>query len=142
MPRPTSPFSRAFSRRVVLKGAGCTMALPWLESVNALADTASPADFPKRFVGVFLGCGANEDHWSAEDSGADMKLSKTLAPLEPLKTKINVIDGLYVKALTNEGIHPGQTGSLLSGAQITKGALLHSGVSVDQMIAARVGQDT
>ena len=45
---------------------------------------------------VFLGCGVNEDHWSAEGKGADMKLSKTLAPLEPLKQKINVIDGLYV----------------------------------------------
>ena len=33
-------------------------------------------------------------------------------------------------------------GSLLSGAQITKGALIHSGISVDQMIAAKVGQDT
>jgi len=144
MTRPTeNPFrSRAFSRRVVLRGAGCSMALPWLESVNALADSPSPADFPKRFGVVFLGCGVNEDHWSAEGNGADMKLSKTLQPLEPLKQKINFIDGLYVKTLTNEGIHPGQTGSLLSGAPITKGAIIHSGISVDQMIAAHVGQDT
>src|SRR6266404_1778323 len=133
-----SPFSRAFSRRAVLRGAGCTMALPWLESVNA---AAAPADFPKRFGVVFLGCGINENYWSAEGNGADMKLSKTLSSLEPLKQKINVIDGLYVKALTNQGIHPAQTGSLLSGAQITKGALIHSGISVDQMIASRVGQD-
>ncbi|HEY4078785.1 MAG TPA: DUF1552 domain-containing protein [Rhizomicrobium sp.] len=138
-----NPFrSRAFSRRAVLHGAGCTMALPWLESVNALADTPSQSDFPKRFGVVFLGCGVNEDHWSAEGQGADMKLSKTLSPLEPLKQKINVIDGLYVKTLTNEGIHPGQTGSLLSGMPITKGALIHSGISVDQMIASKVGADT
>lgn len=138
-----NPFrSRAFSRRVVLRGAGCTMALPWLESVNALADTPSAGDFPKRFGVVFLGCGINEDHWSAEGQGADMKLGKTLSPLEPLKQKINVIDGLYVSALTNQGIHPAQTGSLLSGATITKGALIHSGISVDQMIANHVGQDT
>ncbi len=145
MTRPTAPTgfrSRAFSRRVVLRGAGCTMALPWLESVHAMADTPSPSDFPKRFGVVFLGCGVNEDHWSAEGSGADMKLGKTLQPLEPLKQKINVIDGLYVKTLTNEGIHPGQTGSLLSGEPITKGAIIHSGVSVDQMIASRIGQDT
>ncbi len=144
MPGSTTrtPLSRAFSRRVVLKGAGCSMALPWLESVNALADTPSPADFPKRFGVVFLGCGINEEHWSAEGNGADMKLSKTLQPLEPLKQKINVIDGLYVKSLTNQGIHPAQTGSLLSGEHITKGALIHSGISVDQMIANRVGQDT
>ncbi len=137
-----SPFrSRAFSRRAVLRGTGCAMALPWLESVNALADPSS-ADFPKRFGVVFLGCGVNENHWSAEGNGAEMKLSKSLEPLESLKQKINVIDGLYVKALTNQGIHPAQTGSLLSGATITKGAIIHSGVSVDQMIANHVGQDT
>jgi hypothetical protein len=138
-----NPFrSRAFSRRAVLRGAGCTMALPWLESVNALADTPSQSDFPKRFGVVFLGCGVNENHWSSEGNGADMKLSKTLQSLEPIKQKINVVDGLYVKALTNQGIHPAQTGSLLSGATITKGAIIHSGISVDQMIASKVGQDT
>src|SRR5579871_1883268 len=130
------------SRRTVLRGAGCAMALPWLESLDAFADTSSPAAFPKRFGVVFLGCGVNEDHWSAEGSGAAMKLSKTLEPLEPLKEKINVIDGLFVKALTGQGIHPGQTGSLLSGAHISKGAIIHSGISVDQMIANRIGDQT
>jgi Protein of unknown function (DUF1552) len=134
--------SKAFSRRVILKGAGCSMALPWLESVNAFADTPAAADFPKRFGVMFLGCGINENYWSAEGNGADMKLSKTLSPLEPVKQKINVIDGLYVKALTNQGIHPAQTGSLLSGEHITKGAIIHSGVSVDQVIANHVGEDT
>jgi hypothetical protein len=134
--------SARISRRTVLRGAGCTMALPWLESLHAFADTPSPSAFPKRFGVVFLGNGINEDHWSAEGAGAAMKLSKTLQPLEPLKQKINVIDGLYVKALTGQGIHPAQTGSLLSGAHISKGAILHSGISVDQMIANRVGDET
>src|SRR6202050_2586223 len=130
------------SRRAVLRGAGCTVALPWLESLHALADVPAPSAFPKRFGIVFLGCGINEDHWSAEGQGADMKLSKTLSPLEPIKEKINVIDGLYVPALTGQGIHPAQTGSLLSGAHISKGAIIHSGISVDQMIANRAGEDT
>lgn len=130
------------TRRTVLRGAGCTVALPWLESLHAFADTPSPGAFPKRFGVVFLGNGINEDHWSAEGEGAAMKLSRTLEPLEPLKQKINVIDGLFVKSLTNQGIHPGQTGSLLSGAHISKGAIIHSGISVDQMIANRVGEDT
>jgi hypothetical protein len=71
-----------------------------------------------------------------------MRLSRTLSPLEPIKEKINVIEGLYVKALTGQGIHPGQTGSLLSGAKIAKGAVIHSGISVDQMIASKVGEET
>ncbi len=118
------------------------MALPWLQSLSAFADTASPAPFPKRFAVLFMGNGINEDHWSAEGSGAGMKLSKTLSVLEPLKQKINVIDGLFNKAATGQGIHPAQTGSLLSGVHIQKGAIIHSGISVDQMIANAVGQDT
>src|SRR6476469_1834052 len=141
MAQPSTTTKR-ISRRTVLRGAGCTMALPWLESLDVFAAEAPQSAFPKRFGVVFMGCGVNEDHWSASGQGAEMKLSKTLAPLEPLKQKINVIDGLYVKALTGQGIHPGQTGSLLSGAHISKGAIIHSGISVDQMIANRVGEDT
>lgn len=142
MSRLVNNLALPLSRRAVLRGAGCTVALPFLESLHALADTPPANAFPKRFGVVFLGCGVNEDHWSAEGQGADMKLSKTLSPLEPIKQKINVIDGLYVHALTGQGIHPGQTGSLLSGAHIAKGAIIHSGISVDQMIAGRVGDET
>ena len=99
-------FAFPISRRAVLRGAGCAVALPWLESLPALADVPAPSAFPKRFGIVFLGCGINEDHWSAEGQGADMKLSKTLSPLEPLKQKINVIDGLYVHALTGQEFIP------------------------------------
>src|SRR6267154_5992817 len=142
MSRLAKKLALPLTRRAVLRGAGCTMALPWLGSLDAFADTPPASAFPKRFGVVFLGCCINEDHWSAEGTGAAMKLSKTLSPLEPLKEKINVIDGLYVQALTGQGIHPAQTGSLLSGAHISKGAIIHSVISVDQMIASRVGEDT
>ena len=142
MPQPTKKSANRISRRAILRGAGCTMALPWLASLDAFADTPAMSAFPKRFGVVFLGCGINEDHWSATGTGAAMKLSKTLQPLEPLKQKINVIDGLYVKALTGQGIHPAQTGSLLSGAHIQKGAIIKAGISIDQVIANHVGQDT
>ena len=134
--------SSRITRRTVLRGAGATMALPWLPSLHALADTPAAGAFPKRFAVMFLGNGINEDHWSATGNGAEMKLSKTLEPLEPLKKKINVIDGLFNKAATGQGIHPAQTGCLLTGAHITKGAIIHSGVSVDQMIASRIGEST
>src|SRR5213078_2875636 len=67
---------------------------------------------------------------------------KTLEPLEPLKHKINVIHGLFHKRATGQGIHPAQTGSLLSGANIQKGAIIKAGITVDQMIANHIGQDT
>jgi len=129
-------------RRTVLRGAGVTMCLPWLDSLSAFAATPASAAFPKRFAVLFMGNGVNEDHWGAEGSGADMKLSLSLSPLEPLKKKINVINGLFNKNSTGQGIHPAQTGSLLTGAPITRGPVVHSGISVDQMIASRIGPDT
>lgn len=127
---------KQITRRTVLRGAGVTMALPWLESMEAA--TAHP----KRFAVLFMGTGINEDHWSARGNGEEMQLSKTLQPLEPIKKKINVIDGLFVKSLTGQGIHPAQTGSLLSGATIQRGPILRSGVTVDQLLANHIGQDT
>jgi hypothetical protein len=124
------------TRRTVLRGAGAVLALPWLESLNAAAPP------PKRFAVLFMGCGINEEQWFAKGTGESMELSKSLSPLAPLKKKINVIDGLFVKNLTGQGIHPAQTGSLLSGAVIQRGPILHSGVTVDQMIANQIGQDT
>jgi len=118
------------------------MGLPWLHSLSAFADVPPAAAFPKRFAVLFMGNGINEDHWSAEGSGPDIKLSKTLTPLDPLKLKINVIDGLFNQEAIGKGIHPAQTGSLLSGAHIEKGAIIHSGISVDQTVANVVGQDT
>jgi len=116
------------------------MALPWLESLPVFGETTSA--FPKRFGVIFMGNGVNEDHWDAQGSGAEMKLSKTLAPLEPLKHKINVVHGLFHKRAVGLGIHPAQTGGLLSGASIQKGTVIHSGVTIDQMIANHIGQDT
>jgi hypothetical protein len=55
---------------------------------------------------------------------------------------MNVINGLFNKPSTGVGIHPGMTGNILSGMPLTKGAVLHGGISVDQVLAARLGQDT
>lgn len=133
--------SGGISRRTVLRGVGVTMALPLLESLPCFGDT-NPVTYPKRFAVLFMGNGVNEDHWASEGCGAEMKLSKTLSPLEPIKHKVNVIHGLFQKRCVGLGIHPGQTGGLLSGAAITKGAIIHAGVTVDQAIASVVGNDT
>src|SRR3954447_3008120 len=142
MSKQTKKSVDRISRRTILRGAGVAMALPWLESLPAFADTTTGGAFPKRFGVLFMGNGVNEDHWGAVGSGAEMKLSKTLEPLEPLKHKINVIHGLFQKRATGMGIHPAQTGSLLSGAQIQKGAIIRAGITVDQVIANHIGQDT
>ena len=128
------------SRRTVLRGAGVTMALPWLESLKSLA--ATPAPFPRRFAVLFMGNGINGNHWWARGSGAGMQLGRSLAPLEPLKKKINVINGLFNKPAVGMGIHPGQTGNLLSGVPIQKGPNVRSGMTIDRVLANRLGRET
>jgi hypothetical protein len=118
------------------------MGLPWLESLNAFADTTPASSYPKRFGVLFMGNGVNEDHWDASGSGPAMKLSKTLEPLEPIKHKINVVHGLFQKRATGMGIHPAQTGCLLSGAQIQKGTIIKAGITVDQVLANKLGHET
>src|SRR5947208_1217764 len=71
-----------------------------------------------------------------------MELGKTLEPLSALKAKLNVISGLFNRAAVGVGIHPGQTGNILSGAQLQKGAELRGGISMDQVVASAIGQET
>ena len=132
------------SRRTVLRGVGVTMALPWLESLPVWASptAAGEGPFPRRFAVLFMGNGINGNHWWAKGSGAAMKLGKSLAPLEPLKAKINVINGLFNRPAVGMGIHPGQTGNLLSGVPIQKGAIVKAGITMDQVLANQVGQET
>jgi Protein of unknown function (DUF1552) len=134
------------SRRTFLRGAGVAMALPWLESIPVWGDQPAAGGaataFPKRFATLFMACGVNPDHWWARGSGAAMELSKTLEPMAPYKTKMNVLTGLFNKNATGVGIHPGQTGNILSGAALQRGAELRGGVSMDQVLARHIGQES
>ncbi len=142
---PTARRHR-LARRTFLRGVGVTIALPWLESIPVWGATTPKADapgpFPKRFCVQFMGNGINANHWWAKGSGAEMELGKSLSPLEPFKTKVNVINGLFNKPSTGVGIHPGMTGNILSGMPLQKGAVLHGGISMDQVLANQIGQDT
>src|SRR5690242_6562492 len=137
--------SHKISRRTLLKGVGVTMALPWLESLpvwgseSAAGASSTP---PKRFAALFMGNGISPPHWWAKGSGPDMHLSKSLEPLSSLRPRLNVISGLFNKAATGVGIHPGQTGNILSGAALQKGAVLRGGVSVDQVLARHFAEET
>ena len=81
-------------------------------------------------------------NWWAKGSGPAMELGRCLEPLAPLKAKINVVNGLFNKHATGVGIHPGQTGNILSGAALQKGAELKGGISVDQVLARHLGEET
>ncbi len=89
-----------------------------------------------------MGNGISPKNWWAKGSGPDMQLSKSLEPLSALRPRLNVISGLFNKAAMGVGIHPGQTGNILSGAALQKGAVLRGGVSVDQVLARHLGEET
>src|SRR6516162_3300177 len=135
-------ISHGISRRTLLRRLGVTMALPWLESLPLMANESPAAAPPKRFAALFMGNGINPKHWWAKGAGAEMELSKSLEPLSALRPKLNVVSGLFNKQATGVGIHPGQTGNILSGAALQRGAVLRGGISVDQVLAAHLGEET
>lgn len=143
---PKHSQQHTVSRRLLLKGTGVAMALPWLESMPVWGEEKTPSaesgEFPKRFAALFMACGINAENWWAKGNGAEMELGKTLSPMESLKEKMNVYFGLYNKNATGVGIHPGQTGNILSGASLQKGAELRGSISVDQVIANAIGEST
>jgi hypothetical protein len=129
-------------RRAFLRGLGVTMALPWLESLPVWGAAPAAAGGPKRFGALFMACGVNFPNWWAKGTGAQMQLGPCLEPMAPFKTRMNVIEGLFNRSAVGVGIHPGQTGNLLSGAWLQKGAELKGGISVDQVLANAIGEDS
>jgi hypothetical protein len=86
--------------------------------------------------------GVNPDNWWARGAGAEMELGPSLQPLIPFREKLNFIGGLFNEAATNVGIHPGQTGNLLSGAPLLRGPEIRGGTSFDQVLANRLGEQS
>src|SRR5687768_1801689 len=138
--------SHHFSRRAFLRGAGVTMALPWLESLPVWGDDARPAragsEAPVRVAVMFAGNGFHSREWWARGEGAQMELGEVLAPLRPFREKAVFIRGLYNEEALKGNIHSSQTGNLLSGAPLASGGEIRSGTSIDQVIAQQHGTQT
>ncbi|MBM3737195.1 MAG: DUF1552 domain-containing protein [Acidobacteria bacterium] len=136
--------SHRFSRRTFFRGAGVTMALPWLESVPVWGDdTRLPASEPPvRLAVLFSGNGFHTDEWWAKGAGREMELGKVLAPLSEFREKMYFFNGLYNEEALKGNIHSSQTGNLLSGAPLAAGGEIRSGTSFDQIVAQRYGQST
>ncbi|MBX3423696.1 MAG: DUF1552 domain-containing protein [Pirellulaceae bacterium] len=136
------------TRRTLLRGAGVTMALPWLESLPAMAADSTAASGqatdqpPLRMAILFSGCGFHSHQWWAKGQGADMELGQVLSPLQDFREKLVFIRGLYNAEALKGNIHSSQTGNLLSGAPLSAGGTIRSGTSVDQLIAQHLGQQT
>ncbi len=136
------------NRRTVLRGlAGTTIALPWLESVverRALAATA-----PKRFAVHFHGSGTHRPLWKPTGTESQFNLPYILEPLVPLQKEIVVIDGLVLASGVDGkliGGHGQGMAGMLTGHYTTTGNMCGlgygQGISIDQVIASKVGSTT
>lgn len=134
------------SRRTFLRGAGVSMALPWLESLPVWGDEAKPraagSEPPVRLAVLFSGNGFHSREWWAKGEGKQLELGQVLSPLAPFREKLTFIRGLYNEEALKGNIHSSQTGNLLSGAPLTPGGEIRSGTSIDQVIAQRHGRST
>ncbi len=133
------------SRRTFLRGVGVSMALPWLESLPVWGDDRprhAASEPPVRFACLFAGNGFHSKEWWARGQGKDMQLGKVLEPLHPVREKLLFLRGLYNEEALIGGIHSCQTGNLLTGAHLAPAGEIRSGVSCDQVMAQRLGNQT
>ena len=132
----------SISRRALLRGAGVTLGLPWLEAMAA----ASPklAKSPVRMAVLYMPNGVNVDAWSPQGAGRDFTLSPTLAPLQDLKDQVVVMSNLWNANSKGGDGHYVKEAAILTCKTIKKtpGADLANGISMDQVAAQRVADQT
>lgn len=130
------------SRRVLLKGLGLSVSLPWLEAAHLWGgEFAKPSSrTPQRFACMFIGDGISPPLWWSKGDGAAMELGESLAPLAPYKDKLNVINGLFNQRAG--GGHARCAGNILSGVALQRGRVIQGGVSMDQKLAKLFEDDT
>lgn len=138
------------SRRTILRGVGATMSLPLLEAMlsnNGLAAGAS-SEAPVRTAYVFFPNGAIMPEWTPKTDGENFEFSKTLKPLEPFRSSLNVISGLAQDNGRAKGDGPGDharsASTFLTGVHPVKtaGSDIKVGVSVYQLAAQQIGKET
>ncbi|MBV8906123.1 MAG: DUF1552 domain-containing protein, partial [Acidobacteriia bacterium] len=127
---------RHLSRRTLLRGAGAAIALPFLDSmvpVRAAVKSTLRAGF------IYVPHGAILPQWTPIGDGADFKFSRILKPLEPFRDRITVVTGCAINA---ENGHAISNSMWLNGTRPAHGTEIRSATTADQLIAAKIGQDT
>ena len=144
-------FKKHLSRRTFIKGVGVTMSLPLLEAMvpasTALAQTAAR---PQVRLGLcFIPHAAVMSQWTPATTGP-LELSPILSPLAAHRDQVVVLSNLAHAMAGPQG--PGDNGGdhtrcpavFLNGVhpKRTDGADIQAGTTIDQMAAAKIGQDT
>lgn len=112
------------------------------------ADIPAGAPTAKRLAFVYIPNGANMEDWTPAATGANYALPKILQPLQKHQNDFTVISALD-NDKANElgdggGGHARASASFLTGVhpRKTAGADIRAGVSVDQIVAAKIGDQT
>jgi hypothetical protein len=138
-------------RRAFLRGLGATIALPLLDGmVPALSALAQTAARPVRRLGVvYAPNGMNIWRWRPATEGAAFELTPVLEPLAPFRSQLLVLSGLsnqQADAVPGEGggDHSRGQAAFLTGvhAKKTQGPDFQAGVSMDQIAARELANDT
>ena len=132
------------SRRTMLRGVGAAISLPLLDAMipagTALANTAAAAKMKLGFV--YFPHGAVWDKWQPTGAGRDFGFSPILEPLAPFRKQLTVFGNVGNKPGESRAVHALVPGTWLTCVHPTEGINSHGGVSVDQLAAAQIGQDT
>lgn len=142
-------MSQRINRRTLLKGLGCSVALPLLEAMGprTVLAAATPKP-PVRMAFVFFPNGAIMPAWTPKGEGKSFELSETLKALSDVRNDVTIISGLAQDNGRAKGDGPGDharsAASFLTGAHPVKtsGGNIKVGMSVDQVAASYVGAQT
>jgi hypothetical protein len=134
---------KSLPRRTFLRNAGISVGLPLLDAMipahTALAQTAARA-VPKLGF-IYFPHGAVMDQWTPAKVGRDFALGSILQPLAPYQNKLTVISGLENRHATGP-VHAIAPGTWLSAVTPRVSHDPNGGVTIDQVAAKHIGQDT
>jgi hypothetical protein len=126
---------------------GAALALPLLDAmVPALTPTVKTAAAPRKRLGcVYIPHGAIMDRWTPVEAGSNFALTPILKPLEPFRDSLNIVTNLTRPEQAGiDTNHAGAPASWLAGVppKRTAGPDYSLGVTLDQVVARTIGQDT
>jgi len=138
---------KALSRRTVLRTLGAALPLPFLDAMvpalTALQRTAAQA--PLRFGAVYVPNGVIPGQWFPSAEGRAFEFTPSLKPLERFRDQVLVLSGLDSVPPPPPGErqynnHADASTRFLT--DVTPSRSLRAGVSIDQILAKQIGQDT
>ncbi len=140
---------KTLPRRTLLKGAGATIALPFLDSM-APALSAQSSKAPMRLGFVYAAHGVIFPEWKPSQTGRNYEITPNLKPVEGLREDFNVLTNLsHLEADTKgdgSGDHNRAAAAWLTGVhaydRTRPGAEIRLATSADQIAAKHLGQDS